>query len=312
MKEQSNKKPVDIDRDTSQICLALLKRHKKLLLFDVFFVVTVLILGVGIPTLIFSISIYQQRQSSSEPLIFAFLEELPHITSFLSEITVGTSLLAVLYLFFLYGAWIFFSSALTLCIYDALQNKTVSVRKGMAAALTNIWNLFLWTLLSVLVSVVARSLQRKDNADNATTGVTFVPPLFPAIGRLGWKLATYFVVPVIMIKKISVFRAIVESATTFKKTWGENVYAHIKVSITFLPYSGLILALIFVGVYTRSLWIMLSFSIIGLIAVSAIILIKMTLYSILRVILFFYADTGKTAENFSEEFLKTAFVSRRE
>ena len=49
----------------------------------------------------------------------------------------------------------------------------------------------------------------------------------------GWTVATYLVVPILVVRDTGPIQAVLESATILKKTWGENVVGQTGMAATF-------------------------------------------------------------------------------
>lgn len=107
----------------------------------------------------------------------------------------------------------FFTAALVSSVDDAFHGRNPTLRGGMAAAWEMKTELAFWSVISAVVGVLLRSLERSDSA------LTRIVASFFA---LGWTVTTFFIIPVIVFEDVSIKEMFSRSAGTFRDTWGET------------------------------------------------------------------------------------------
>jgi len=107
----------------------------------------------------------------------------------------------------------FFTAALVSSVEDAFHNRNPTLRGGIAAAWNKKTELAVWSVISAVVGVLLRSLERSDSA---------LSRIIAGFFALGWTITTFFVIPVIVFEDVSVSEMFSKSAGTFRETWGET------------------------------------------------------------------------------------------
>jgi hypothetical protein len=125
--------------------------------------------------------------------------------------------LTFLYYFVNYFVIVYFNSALVACAMIRFQGGDPTVAVGLRAANARLPQILAWVLLAATVGVVLRAVQER----------------FALVGRIvigligaAWTIATYFIVPVLVVEKLGPFDAVKRSATLMKETWGESLASH--------------------------------------------------------------------------------------
>ena len=107
----------------------------------------------------------------------------------------------------------FFTAALVSSVDEAFHGRNPTLRGGMAAAWEMKTELAVWSVISAVVGVILRSLERSDSA---------VSRIIAGFFALGWTITTFFIIPVIVFEDVSVSEMFSQSAGTFRDTWGET------------------------------------------------------------------------------------------
>ena len=117
-----------------------------------------------------------------------------------------------------------------------------------------------------------------------------------------------------MTRDVSAFDAVKESASVFRKTWGEQVVANVGIGfVTFL----MILAMIAVGIpllilvssINEVLALPIIFSMVG--GFILLTLVSSALKGIFSAALYRYATTGDAGQHFTREMMEEAFRPRK-
>ena len=137
--------------------------------------------------------------------------------------------------------------------------------------------------------------------------------MFSLIGT-AWTLATIFVVPVMILENKGVIESIKQSASTFKKTWGESVIGQFGIGLFFLAviigslFLSFVISFLLQPLLGISLFILLFM--IAIPFVILIILLSSVLNEIYMTSLYIYATTKKIPQGFSPDFIKNAYARK--
>lgn len=247
--------------------------------------------------------------------LFVPIAVLTGMVSALQNDTANNIMIYVwLFLYYLVGAFVvaYFNSALTACIMMRLQGTKPTIRAGLRVANKHLGQIFVWALVSATVGVLLHIILDWAHKKLSIVGRMMTTFIVGLIG-VAWSLATYFVVPVIVVQNLSVKEALKSSGSLFKKTWGENVIGNISMGIFFVL---LLTPIIIIGIMIAIMMQSLAGVLIG-IGVSAfgiliIAIIGSALESIYKTVLYLYASTGRVAPEFDAGFLQQAFKQKEE
>jgi hypothetical protein len=128
-----------------------------------------------------------------------------------------------------------------------------------------------------------------------------------------WSIATYFVVPVLVVEKVDPINAVKRSFEVLRKTWGESLSANFGIGI--ITFLGMLAAMVplFLGFFALANG-MTAVGIVGIVcgilALITMSLISSALSSILLGALYLYAADGEVPQQFDSRVLENAFVTR--
>jgi len=198
------------------------------------------------------------------------------------------------YYFVNYFVIVFFNSALVACALIRFQGGNPAVADGMRAAGARLPQILAWALLAATVGVALRMIQER---------VALVGRIVIALLGAAWTIATYFIVPVLVVEKLGPFDAVGRSTALMKQTWGESLTSHIGIGAA----TGLItfLGVLLIGAASVALAVAMSsagFLIAGGVAVAAFLvlaaLVSSALSSIVLAALYLYAAEKKVPQAF--------------
>jgi hypothetical protein len=214
--------------------------------------------------------------------------------------------LCAAFYFINYFIIVFFNSALVACAMLRFRGGDPTVRDGLLAARERVSEIVAWALLAASVGVILRFTEER---------VGFIGKIVVALLGAAWTIATYFVVPVLVIEKLGPIDAAKRSAEILKKAWGESLVSNAALSlITTLVTLALVVA---VGVASVILAVNLSSLAIALAGAGVIValivlgaLVGSALSSIALSALYLYATQGKVPAAFEGAGVPHAFASR--
>ena len=214
--------------------------------------------------------------------------------------------LLFVYYFVNYFIIVFFNAALVSCAMTQFRGGTPTVRDGLRAASQLLPQIVFWSLLAATVGVVLRMIEER---------VGFIGKIVMALLGAAWAIATYFVVPVLVVEKLGPVEAAKRSAQIITKSWGEAIVGNVGIGLlSFLAVVLLVipcgLATLFLAVSAKSL----ALGVIGAMATLAllvlIVLASSALHSIVLSALYLYAAERKLPQAFEAGRLQAAFVAR--
>ncbi len=210
----------------------------------------------------------------------------------------------VAFLFYVtqYFVIIFFNSALVGAALIRLRGGDPTVGDGLRIALNHIVSIFGYAIFAATVGMILRWISERGG---------ILGRIGAMIGGLAWSLATYLVVPVLVVEEVNPWEAIKRSTGYLKKTWGEQLVGNFSISTIF----GLVFLLVFLVSVPGFFWIVslestpvLILSIVMFVLVLVILgLISSTLTGIYVAAVYRYAAEGETGSFFSNEMVQGAF-----
>jgi hypothetical protein len=218
----------------------------------------------------------------------------------------GVAGYVIAFLFYLtmYFVVIFSNTALVGAAMIRLRGGDPTLQDGFQIAMDHLPQIFGYALISATVGIVMRWLRERGGLLGAVVSW---------LGELAWNIATYLVVPVLVVENVGPVDAIKRSASLLKKTWGEQIIGSFSIGLVF----GLITlaALVVVGIplfllaATTGSVVMIVLAIgICVLLVMAISLLASTLQGIYVAALYRYAVEGEVnPQYFRPELVQGAF-----
>jgi len=220
---------------------------------------------------------------------------------------VSTAMYVVAFLFYFsqYFVIFFFNAALVGAAMIRLDGGDPTFKDGLRIATSKLGTIAGYAAIAATVGVVLRIIQER---------VGFIGRLIVGILGVGWTIATFMVVPVLVHRDVGPIEAIKESAYLLKETWGENVIGQAGLGLAFgFIFFGVVFAgvfAIFVAVLTHSAWIIGFAVVMTLLAVAITALIQSALAGVYAAALYRYATTGQGTTGFAAEEMKLAFAPK--
>ena len=196
-----------------------------------------------------------------------------------------------------YSIGIFFQAAVVAGATERMRGGDPTVGSALAAAARRIGPIVMWAIVAATVGVILRVIQDR---------LAFVGKIVASLLGAAWSLATFFVVPVLVLEDRSIPDSFTRSVSVFRRTWGETVVggttlgaAAVCAWLTLIAISGL--AAMAIGVFA-----------IAVFAAGAVFL--MIFFSALQGVyvasLYQFATGGGTAPGLDSTLLGQAFVPK--
>jgi hypothetical protein len=137
-----------------------------------------------------------------------------------------------------YAIGIFFQAAVIAGATERMRGGDPTVSSSLAAAWRRLGPILMWAVVAATVGIVLRMIQER---------VGFLGKIITGIVGTVWSLATFFIVPVLVLEDQSVPDSFRRSASVFKQTWGESVVGGITLGaasfcawLTLIAITGLV------------------------------------------------------------------------
>lgn len=200
-----------------------------------------------------------------------------------------------------YSVIIFFNSALIHCAAVRFRGGDPTVTDGLSAAVARLPQIIGWALVSATVGVILKAIESRSEKVGQ-----FVAGLLGA----GWSIATYFVVPVLVVEKVGPIAAIERSFAILRKTWGESLTAQFSIGLAVMLASLLAMVPAVLGFLLGNMATVIVGMTISVLLIILISLVSTALQTIVVVALYLYAAEGKVPEQFDERLLRDAYVPK--
>lgn len=203
----------------------------------------------------------------------------------------------------MYFIVIFANTALVGAALIRLEGGDPTLRDGLRIAMRHVGAIFGYALIAATVGMILRAIRERGG---------IFAQIAAWITEMAWNLATFLVVPVLVVEGVGPVEAIKRSTSLLKKTWGEQIVGNFSIGLVF----GLIgiAAFFVVGVPVALLAIASGSAIVivlgimlVVLVIAAISLVGTTLNGIYVAALYRYATNGASSQYFTPEMVQGAF-----
>lgn len=273
---------------------AVLRQDKQLLIFPVMSTVACIavLISFAAPIVIAAIAgDFAQRHERTE------------ISAGMKAIGFG---LTFLFYFINYAIVVFFNTALVSCAIERFNGKSPTVSGGLRAAVSLLPQILGWALLSATVGTILRAIEER---------VGFVGRLITGLLGAAWSIATYFVVPVLVVEKAGPIDAVKRSVEVLSKNWGKALVSNVGLGLINLGLFLLCMLPVALG-GAMSIWLQhwIPVAIGGFFTVLLLIvfsLVTSAMRMILVAALYRFAADGTVPPGFIESDLRSAFAPKK-
>lgn len=198
-----------------------------------------------------------------------------------------------------YAIGIFFQAAVVAGATERLRGGDPTIGSALSAAARRIVPILMWAVVAATVGMLLRSL--RDRAG-------FLGRIAVAIVGAAWSLATFFVVPVLVLEEESIGGSFSRSLELFRKMWGESFVGGATIGMA--AVCAWVTLIASVGLLA---WARLGIAAFAVGAAGAIFLAVLfpALQGVFVASLYQYATQGTTPRGFDPALLSQAFVAKR-
>jgi hypothetical protein len=209
---------------------------------------------------------------------------------------------AVMFAFYFCNYFVitFFNAAIVGSAVMRLSGGEPTFGDGLRAALSRLPQILAWAALAATVGLVLRVIEERSKR---------IGQLVAGLMGAAWSLATFLVVPVLVVEEKGPIDALKKSTSLLRKTWGDQIVSGASFGIIFfllaLPGFGLMFGGFFLGVKVGLFGLAL-----GVVYVLLLALVHSALQAIFEAAVYLYAEKGAAPELFGGDLLSSALVSR--
>jgi hypothetical protein len=210
----------------------------------------------------------------------------------------------VAFLFYLvqYIIIFFTNAALVGAAMIRLRGGDPTVSDGLRIAFSHIGSILGYAFISATVGMILRWLSER-------AGV--LGRIVISLIGLAWNIATYLVVPILVVEDVGPVDGIKRSVALLKKTWGEQIVGNVSIGLIFgllFFLTAIIGALLIVLAATiESVFLVILTVVLLVLAMLILGLINATLSGIYTAAVYQYAVTGEPGTYFRPELIQSAF-----
>ena len=216
----------------------------------------------------------------------------------------GGLLLIGLFLFYLlcYFVVIYFNTALITCARIRLTGGNPVFMDGIRNANAHIVPIFMWAMISATIGLVLHLLQERAG---------IIGQVILGLVGAAWSLITYFAIPVMIFEEKGPIDAIKQSASLFRKTWGETLIGQVSIGIVFVILGIIGMIPVFLALMSGSFTLFLILLAIFIIYIALLMVVGSSLQGVYNTALYLYATTGSVPEAYSKELIENAFAPKQ-
>lgn len=197
---------------------------------------------------------------------------------------------------------VFFNAALVSAAHERLSGGDPTVGSAIGGAARHLGSIVAWSAVSATVSVVLRSLQERAG---------FLGQIVGGLAGIAWSLVTFLVIPMLVIEGVGVGEAVKRSASLFKRTWGEQVSAHVGFGLLGFVAALPTMAIFALAVGSGNGGLIALAMVLGVVWMIGVAVVLSALNGIFQAALYHYAVDGQVPGGFFDERLLQRSFTRR-
>jgi hypothetical protein len=224
----------------------------------------------------------------------------------LGDLRIATLVIAFLFYFAHYVVIVFANAALVGAASIRLGGGDPTLGDGFRIAFDHVGSIIGYALIASTVGMILRSLSSR----RSTLGRMAI-----SLVGLAWNLATFLVVPVLVIEGLGPIESVRRSASLLRRTWGEQIVGNVSIGLIF-GLASFILAVVllapagYLAVNLNQPLLLIPVILVLIVVVVLISLISTTLQGIYAAAVYRFATEGDAGPFFEPELVQAAFRSR--
>lgn len=210
------------------------------------------------------------------------------------------------FLFYLtqYFVIFFFNTALVSAALERLEGGDPTLKSALSSAWSLVVPLLGYAAIAATVGVILQAIQERAG---------FLGKVVGGLLGMGWTVATFLVVPVLVSRQMGPVEAVQESMRLLKKTWGQNIAAHVGFGIVFglasmaIMLVTVLLAMMVVGASKAAA---VTIALTGLAVIMGLGVYQAALKGVYQAALYQFSHSGSVPEGFDEDQIAAAFLPK--
>lgn len=199
----------------------------------------------------------------------------------------------------MYAVGIFFQAAVVAGATERMRGGDPTVKSSLSAAGQRLGPILMWAVVAGTVGLFLRVIH--DRAG-------FVGKIVASFVGAAWSLATFFVVPVLVLERRPIGESFTRSVSVFKQTWGETVVGGASLGIVAFAAWMTLVAIVGLLAWMQALAAAL---VVGAVGATLLMIFFSALQGVYVASLYRFATEGQVASGFDTELLAQAFVPKR-
>jgi hypothetical protein len=204
----------------------------------------------------------------------------------------------------MYFVTIFSNSALVGAAMIRLDGGDPTVGDGFRIATKHLGNILGYAVISATVGIILRAISERGG---------ILSQIVSSLVGFAWGVATFLVVPVLVVEGVGPIDGVKRSANLLKRTWGEQIAGNFGIGTVF----GLLFVLLIIGgvgavaiaVASGSVAFMVTMILLVVAAIMLLAMVSGALSGIYTAAVYRYATTGETA-GFDPDIIKNTFKQK--
>jgi hypothetical protein len=219
----------------------------------------------------------------------------------------GTMLGALLFYVVAYFITLFFNTALVGAAMMRMDGHDPRLSDGLRIAWERAGRIFLYACIAATVGMILRAIEER---------VGWLGQIVVKLIGVGWALATFLVVPVLVTRDVGPIEAVKDSASLLRRTWGENIIGNVGLGLVFgLAYFGLAIVAVLVlmaAVQSGNAALIALVVALGVLAFFTLSALHATMQGVYSAALYRYAtDHATPLPGFDANLLEHAFAPKK-
>ena len=195
---------------------------------------------------------------------------------------------------------VFFNGALVAGAHERLAGGDPTVGSAIRKAFSRIGGLVPWAIMTATVGMILRAL--RDRAG-------WLGRVVISMIGMAWEVATFLVVPAIVIDDKGAWDGLKTSGSLLKSTWGENLAARVGFGILgFVAVLPAVLLMVVLG--SLGGVGLIAGIVIGVVWIAVVVVVMTALNAVFQAALYLYATSGMAPSGFEGSSLGESFRRR--
>lgn len=271
-------------------CWRVLMLDKEMLMFPVFSIITTLVVTALVVYPLWAMGFFEPNQTVHVDVNKIF--DLSTVIKY--------ALLSIIPTYIGYVILTFFNAGLITCAFIRLCGDDPVLADGFRIAWKRLPQILTWSMIAATVGLVLRLIKGRNN---------FIGSMVSGMIGFGWRIASFFAIPVIVAEEKGAIDALKRSGQLVKKNWGEAITLEVGLSVLAIPAT--LPFFLMVGLAT-SVWatapaLGISLIVIGIVYVFLVSLVFSTLDAIAKAALYMFASGDQMPVGFNNEILENIF-----